>query len=343
MKTLLIISLCLAGAIARLAAEEESLVPLSQTPPAVQKTLAAQIGGGTLGEISRSVEGGEASYDVAFTTGTEDEQSFSVDADGKLLSKEVSWTAIPAAVRKTIQIQAAGWGLEGIDRNIEAGGTTYDVEVSKGDETRNLTVDDDGTLLSVTVPLVATPAPVQKAIQAEAAGAQIDSIDEIMDDTQITYDVQAVKAGAPDNFTTGTDGTLLSAEVTLAETPPVVHATIATAATGGTVKSIDRNYDPAAGDTFDVEAAMPDGSTNSFTVGLDGTLLSREVALDAVPPPARATIQAQIGAGKIIRIDQSLGERRKKVLPYDVQGRKAGKQFNFSVGPKGRFLGVDQD
>ena len=62
MKTLLIISLCLAGAIARLAAEEESLVPLSQTPPAVQKTIAAQIGGGTLGEISRSVEGGEASY-----------------------------------------------------------------------------------------------------------------------------------------------------------------------------------------------------------------------------------------------------------------------------------------
>jgi hypothetical protein len=31
-----------------------------------------------------------------------------------------------------------------------------------------------------------------------------------------------------------------------------------------------------------------------------------------------------------------------KVLPYVVEGRKSGAAYNFSVGPKGRFLGIDQ-
>ncbi len=32
---------------------------------------------------------------------------------------------------------------------------------------------------------------------------------------------------------------------------------------------------------------------------------------------------------------------RKEVLPYEVQGRKDGKPFDFSVGPGGKFLGRD--
>jgi hypothetical protein len=28
-------------------------------------------------------------------------------------------------------------------------------------------------------------------------------------------------------------------------------------------------------------------------------------------------------------------------LPYEVEGRKDGKTFDFSVGPRGRFLGMD--
>jgi hypothetical protein len=29
------------------------------------------------------------------------------------------------------------------------------------------------------------------------------------------------------------------------------------------------------------------------------------------------------------------------VFPFEVEGRKDGKPFDFSVGPKGRFLGMD--
>jgi hypothetical protein len=34
-------------------------------------------------------------------------------------------------------------------------------------------------------------------------------------------------------------------------------------------------------------------------------------------------------------------EKKAGVLPYEVTGRKDGKPFNFSVGPRGRFLGMD--
>jgi len=68
-----------------------------------------------------------------------------------------------------------------------------------------------------------------------------------------------------------------------------------------------------------------------------------EVTLRDVAPKARNSIQSQIGDGKILRIDQSMSEIDKGVLPYQVEGRKDGKPFDFSVGPKGRFLGMDDD
>jgi len=75
-------------------------------------------------------------------------------------------------------------------------------------------------------------------------------------------------------------------------------------------------------------------------VELDGSLSSEQVSLDQVPAPAQRTIKNQIGDGKILRIDKSF-VKEKGVLPYEVQGRKDGKPFDFSVGPRGRFLGMN--
>jgi len=335
------VALLLAGAMAAPAADESAPVPLSQTPAAVQTAIAARIGDGTLGEIDRSDEGGETTFDVSFTSKAGDEGGFSVAADGKLTSTEVTFAQTPAAVHRTIQAEAAGWVLDGIDKNLDNAGTTYDVEVTKDGRTQNFTVDDDGTLLSIAVALADTPAAVQKAIQAQAGGGEIESIDKNLDDTEITYDIKAAGNGRTRSFTVADDGTLVSEEVALAETPAPAQAAIARQIAGGAVKSIDESMDPD-GNTFDVDAVAKDGSAISFTVGAGGSLLAEEVTLNQIPPAARKTIQDQIGAGKIIEIDRSLVEKTGKVLPYEVQGRKGGKPFNFSVGPKGRFLGMDE-
>jgi hypothetical protein len=91
-----------------------------------------------------------------------------------------------------------------------------------------------------------------------------------------------------------------------------------------------------------VEAVTKAGARKTFSVAPDGRLLSVGVSLEQVPPGARRTITAKIGDGKILEIDKSLVEKEDNVLPYEVQGRKAGREFDFSVGPRGRFLGMDE-
>ena len=277
-KRYVFLSFFLVAAVAVFAADDSKPVALAETPPAVQKTITAQIGAGNLGEIDRATEGGEFTFDINFTTKTGDERDFTVANDGTLLSVEVVLEDTPAAVQKTIQAQASGWKLEGIDKNLDEAEISFDVEVSKDGREKSFTVADDGTLLNM--------------------------------------------------------------EVALEETPQAVQATIKKLVADGSVKSIDENMDPT-GNTFDVEAVAKDGASKSFTVGAGGWELSEEMPLEQIPAAARETIKQQIGDGTILRIDKSLVEKKEKVLPYEVEGRKDGKPFNFSVGPKGRFLGMD--
>src|ERR1017187_2726479 len=261
-----------------LAVDDAKPVTLSETPPAVQKAIAARIGDGKLDEIDRSNENGETVFEVNFITKAGDERDFTVADDGTLLSIGVSLAETPPAVQKTIRAQAGGWEVEGINKNVA--------------------------------------------------------------DADISFDVEVTKDGKENSFNVANDGVLSSREVALTETPAAVQAAIKTQLGDGRLMSIEEDFDPA-GNSFDVEAVAPDGGKKSFSVAPDGRLLSEEVTLEKLPPPARKTIREKIGDGKILRIDRSLSERKAGVLPYEVQGRKAGKAFDFSVGPHGRFLGMD--
>jgi hypothetical protein len=83
-----------------------------------------------------------------------------------------------------------------------------------------------------------------------------------------------------------------------------------------------------------------DGREREFTVGSGGKLLSIEISLEEATPEAQKTIREYIGAAKILRVVKSF-EFKKKVLPYEVEAMKDGKPYDFSVGPHGRFLGMD--
>ena len=83
-----------------------------------------------------------------------------------------------------------------------------------------------------------------------------------------------------------------------------------------------------------------EGKVRDIIVSPSGKLESIQVFLSEIPPEAQKTIKDKIGAGKIVRVDKSFTPRH-GVEPYEVEGRKDGKSCNFSVGPKGRFLGMD--
>jgi uncharacterized membrane protein YkoI len=266
-----------------LAGEDAKAMALSDTPPAVQSTITNQVADGALGDIDRTNEDGETTYEVTFTPKGGEERDFSVAEDGSLLSVEMLLPEVPAAVRKTIEMEANSWELENIDKNVDETEPSYDVDASKSvdgaGQSRHFSVAENGGLLSLSLVLTNTPAAVQAAIQTQAGG--------------------------------------------------------------GTVESLDETFD-ADGNQFDVEVVKGDGAKRSFTLTEDGRIFSEEVSLEQVPPGARKTINEKVGNGKLLLIERALLEKKDGVLPYYVESRKDGKEFNFSVGPKGRFLGMDE-
>ncbi len=271
------LSVCCVSVFTVFADDNSQTVALSETPAAVQKTVNARLGDGKPGDIDKSSSDGETVYDVGLTATDGQERDFTVAEDGMLLSTEVTLAETPAAVQKTIQAQAGGWGLESIDKNLDDPEISYDVEVSKNGQEKSFMVDEDGTLLSAEMTMGEAPAAVQKTIQLQMSDGKLKSIDEMFDDDGVTYDVEVTAKG---------------------------------------------------------------GRERAFTVAPDGRLLSEEVALDKTSPAVRKTIKEEIGDGKILRIDKALVEKQRGVLPYEVQGRKNGKPFDFSVGPRGKFLGM---
>jgi len=267
-----------AAALVVFADDDSKPVTLSETPVPVQKTINAQVGNGTLGDIDLTTNDGEIVYDAGLTATNGDERDFTVADDGTLLSVEVEMAETPVAVQKTIRAQALGWELEGIDKNLDDTAVSYDVEVTKDNREKDFTVDDDGTLLSMEVVPGDTPATVQKTISTQVGGGKLTEIDQMFDDDGVTYDV---------------------------------------------------------------DLTAIDGQEKSFTVATNGAIVSEQMALEKITPAAQRTVKDRIGDGKILRIDKSLLERKDGVLPYEVQGRKDGKPFDFSVGPRGRFLGMD--
>jgi uncharacterized membrane protein YkoI len=277
-KQFVFLSFFCASTVVIFADDDSKPVALSETPAVVQKTINAQIGGGTLGDIDVTTEDGETVYDASLTATNGDERDFSVADDGTLLSVEVGLGETPVAVQKTIRALASGWGLEGIDKNLDDTTVSYDVEVSKGGREKDFTIGDDGTLLDMVVELSDTPAMVQKNIRVQLGGGKLTEIDKMFDDDGITYDV---------------------------------------------------------------EMTAIDGQEKSFTLVTSGAMVSEQVALEKTALRVQRTIKEEVGDGKILRIDKSLFEKKRGVLPYEVQGRKDGRPFDFSVGPKGRFLGMD--
>jgi len=253
----------------------------------------------------------------------------------------VALSATPAAVQKAINARIGAGKLESIAKSFEGGEITFDVDwTDKNEKECGFTLAEDGTLLNVEVELTETSPAVQKTIQLQASGSVLESLEKVVEDpNNISYDVQVAKNGRARGFTVDEDGTLLSKEVALTETPEQVQKAVQKKAAGGQIKSIEEVFDDEI--TYDVTITSG-GGEKSFTVATNGVLLREQVALEETPLAARKTIRQKIGNGTILGIDKSLVEKKMGVLPYEVQGRKEGKPFDFSVGPKGRFLGMDE-
>jgi hypothetical protein len=254
-------------------------------------------------------------------------------------AKTVSIHQVPAAVKKTIEDQASGFKLMTIEREESDSEVTYTATINKDGHDRDLSVAEDGRLISLEIGLKEAPAVVQNAIIAQVGQGELTSLEENLEEDAVSYDAEFTKKdGTESSFSINSEGQLTSLELTLEEVPAAVRKTIEANLGKGKLSALYRLIEK--GETsYDAEVAF-DEKERDIIVSVSGKLESVQVFLTELPPAVQNTIQEKMGAGKLIRIDRSY-EARMGVLPYEVEARKDGKAFNFSVGPRGRFLGMD--
>jgi hypothetical protein len=212
--TLLSLTFLVGGLIASRAEEQSQVVAFADVPVAAQKTMAAESGNGKgkLGEIEKVTDDGETWYEATLTK-PKSERSFSVAPDGKLISYQVFLHEIPEAARKAIRAQARvdKDKIGDINRVLEDGKVTYEVDLTKGDKEICFTVDDAGKLLFLEVTLEETPEAVQKGIRAKAGDAVIEKIEKNTSDAddEVAYDVDAKKDGKKVSFSVDAAGKVL--------------------------------------------------------------------------------------------------------------------------------------
>ncbi len=88
-------------------------------------------------------------------------------------------------------------------------------------------------------------------------------------------------------------------KMALKDVPPAVQKTIEANLNGAEIKNINKEVEKGAVQ-YEVET-MLNGKHRDFDVSAKGTLLvvEEEIAVDSIPPAAKATIMKKVGAGKL--------------------------------------------
>jgi uncharacterized membrane protein YkoI len=245
---------------------------LSRQPVPVQNAIRAQLGGGRLRSVDQDENDGDTIYDVEMVRDGKT-RSFSVGAEGELLEAEVFMEELPAAVQQAIRTKVGSATLGEIDKSIDDGQASYEVEMISAGKTRTFTLDANGKLTDEEVGLAELPDSLQKTIQKETAGGRIDLVTRTFDTGDTLYDVDVSKSGKTRTLTFDAEGTLLSTEedMTLAEVPAAVKTQIQSLSNGGKAVGISKVTENGAV-TFDVDVRKQ-GKMESHTIAEDGTLV----------------------------------------------------------------------
>jgi len=257
------------------AGAESNGVKISDLPPAVQTTIRAQLSGAKLGDITKSIEGADVSYDVELTAKGKT-RTFTVNQEGELVAFQVFLPETPRAVQQAIHARVGRQGLGDIFKCIEEGEVTYEVEMTKAGKTRNFTLDSDGKLLEMQMFLEETPTVIQKAIQKEIRSGSCQEIYKTTEDGEVNYDAKITRDGKSCSLTFDAKGTLVyqAEPVYLSETPEAVQKALKAQLSGARLISLEKAIED--GDlTFEVEL-LKAGKRQSLSITPDGQILPPE-------------------------------------------------------------------
>ncbi|HEY2342398.1 MAG TPA: hypothetical protein VGH90_05175 [Chthoniobacteraceae bacterium] len=313
-------------------------IALEEAPTVVQQKIKQQLGKATLLGIGLATEKGAQSYEVGMKLDGR-ERSLTISSDGVISSREVFLEETPPAVQKTIREHVGKGELIGIDEVPEEDDIAFDVDVNINGKPVKFTVGRDGALLETQIEFAGLPSVVQKAVNANRGSSEVKNVEARFDGNRVSYEVDLASPAGAHTYTFLPGGALSSLDIPLAEAPEAVQKTIAARLGGGTVDSVEKVIE---GKNVIFEVEVGGGAKGEVALGADGSLLSQRVFLGALPLLVQASARKIVGDGFILRVDQSLSEKIDGVFPYTVHARKDYKDFDFLLGPDGKYLGLNQ-
>jgi uncharacterized membrane protein YkoI len=181
---------------------------MDELPAAVQQAIRQKVGSATLGEIDKSFDDQEISYDVEMISAGKS-RTFTMDAGGKLIDEEVLLSELPAAMQKAIQKEAGEGTVDGIIRSIDGSDTFYDVDISRNGKSRTVTLDANGTLVCAEeeIALAEVPAAAKTQIQTLSASGKVIGITKVSENGTISFDVDIREHGKLKSYTVAENGT----------------------------------------------------------------------------------------------------------------------------------------
>jgi uncharacterized membrane protein YkoI len=304
---------------------------LAHLPPAVRQAVQARLGDAKLQSVDKETHDGETTYDVEIVRNGK-ERGFTLDASGALVDEEVFLPELPPAVQRTIQAHSTGGTLHEIDRSVNDGEISYDVEIERNGVSRDFTVDGNGVLLREQVFIGELPPAVRQTIQKEAGTGTVGDIDRATVDGEVRFDLELTQAGRTRSLAVGGDGNVIDKQVFLAELPAPLQEAIRRQA--GADCEIHQCFDDNEV-TYDADAG-----NRTLTFNVDGKLLSteEEVKVAAAPQPVQDQIKKLAASGKVVGIRKLVEE---KETSYDVELESGGARRIVSLGPDGKVLAGD--
>jgi uncharacterized membrane protein YkoI len=248
---------------------------------------------------------------------------------------------LPPRVQQTVKTQLGNGKIEQIEQTTADGKTFYEIDLTKSGTTRSLTVDAEGHLLRLQLPLTETPAAVQKVIKSELGKNKLGDIDRTSEDGETLYIADLI---APDgdsrSLSVAEDGKWYSLELSLGDAPGPVQKTIRNhLGKRGSLDELARVHDD--GDLYYEAEIILDTREITLTIGPRGRVLSEEeeVNFKDVPAAVQKAINSNLGGARLATITKVTEGRE---ITYEIEATKNSKDLNFAVAANGEFLGFDE-
>ena len=117
--------------------------------------------------------------------------------------------SLPPAVQRAVETETKGATIKDVSKEVENGKTVYQVETLVAGRTRDMVFAADGALLVVEEQssLEALPAAARSAIEKQATGGRVTSVEVVRKGADLSYEAVVVKAGKKTEVVVNADGT----------------------------------------------------------------------------------------------------------------------------------------